>query len=1701
MKKQMKLILFALLVVLLVVTLAICVSAAATTEGADDAFYSAETADGTAYYPTLLEAVAAVKDGGAITVLKDATEAGGVNLERQGLTYTITGGKDTRRTITFTGGSTDNYMIYHGKTADDKKHNGNVTIENITLSSSDTWRAVIYATGDADGGSQNISTLTLRNVRYTISSLYGIWLHQADHIVVEGEDTYMENTYAATKFGTGHQVFRSNGGADNSSLTVTAGTLIGDIYFQSKSNLKFSDCSITGFIYNTTGAATVSFDNVDFTGYFRNNVANTAYSIKNSDITLKGDEFYSTYLFSLVKLPKSVTITGTDITITGESKALCGNSSPSIFHLTDVSLALSGGAVAPDATLFGTFTGVSATIADKAAFILSFAGTYSIATKADLIATIKESGAFAYISSIPQAWHTVTMNNDDLKITLSGEALVQQSSEAPIITATAGTLIAIEKGAATYTEGTHFFSTVIEGTTYYYATLDDVLSEVVNDGTITLLQSMTIDSPTLSVSKTYTIDGAGNTLTITPANYKPGSTTYTGLIHITAGKITLKNITVAATASSAQILVLFTNATGKAENLHLTLEDVVIETQNTYGLWLFDEATLTIKGKNTKIQGGTTDLIRIQSSAGASVVSIENGTFTIPSCGIKFRGSGASATISGGTFTTSGRFVYMEGGSNSTVTISGGTISYVGTGGHQLFHSYHEKNSFIFPAGGNAVINAGAAKAIFVFNKSGDYTSDNFTLNVQSGTFDGAQCWVFAKHSGNITVGGTAHFKDTNNVLDPATSIDSSRWIGAFSLNGANGTITMTITGGIIETSTKASKPCAIYAEYATINITGGTIKGSNNVIRMGNGASTINISGGTLTNIGSGNQLIRINTSSAVCTINIKTGANLVQSQNKPVVHVQAGVGIINMTGGTVTANGSASPFSIATGSSSELNISGGTVITNATPILADTGKHVSITGGLFVLKGATNTLVSKTDGTAADVAITVSDVMALITHKTKLDFGNGTTKTIDEGAPSTRFAGTAYYLYMETDSNADEDIVTAETSGGSLYLGGNGTEGGIRFVSYLSESAIALAKAALNEGKSVSYGTLIAPADYVAAVRAFTKDALSKLIAPAGKVSYVDVPAINSLRDSNGDGVYESFSAVLTNIKEENYSREFAAVAYIVIDGVTYYGSYDTVDNARSLAQIAASLLAAGTYEGNDDVTALLEIYAAAKDSDRPGFHPDYTENEIERLDPSREYTVLFIGNSYTIFNDLGGTLFPAISTSAGYNIKTVKAIKSSWYLIDSANPEDSNGVKVHAALASYDFDFIIAQEQSTCSVINPAKFYDGVRAINELAIKEGATTILYGTWGRKAGHSFLASNNLTTEQMMWKIAAAYAAIGEELGLDVGNVGMAFFDVYANNPDIELYDPDKTHPSYAGSFLAAMTLFARMTGVDPTTIPYNGDGTITAEVAAILKEAARKAVFETPVIPDSYKTSSIGVSIPKSVDVSKMENLTTAPTSPIISINGSSYTGITGTKGQVASTESSTTGLTDAQKADIADIGYGISVIGIEKMADGYPGSVGNLINGYWSSGTNSSRFTFDDNNYNIEGDVDSSSLYTCLITLNFGSVYAFDAIGFCSGDMNGFAGAAEVYVSDDGVNWTRVPTACWDKVYGSTISDCGNDPLDSSGKAAGKTCLFSMEGFSGQYIRMGIVIGRNDNPQYYNTLSTRELVVYGNQLTVNP
>lgn len=242
---------------------------------------------------------------------------------------------------------------------------------------------------------------------------------------------------------------------------------------------------------------------------------------------------------------------------------------------------------------------------------------------------------------------------------------------------------------------------------------------------------------------------------------------------------------------------------------------------------------------------------------------------------------------------------------------------------------------------------------------------------------------------------------------------------------------------------------------------------------------------------------------------------------------------------------------------------------------------------------------------------------------------------------------------------------------------------------------------------------------------------------------------------------------------------------------------------------------------------------------------------------LPKDKTYRVLFIGNSYTFYNEMPTVYFGSIAKNCGYDVQVESVTKGAYTLEKFADPSDGYGAIVSSALSgNTKYDYVIIQEQSVRPAINPEAFYAGARALCEKIRAIGAQPVLYATWGRKEGSDTLEKYSMTAEEMTWKLAAAYDAIGKELDIPVAHVGLAFREL-RTKAALELYNSDKSHPSSAGSYLAAMSLFYKIFAVDPSAITVQGP---VGEDEETLRQVVRDVIGNPAQIPEEYITDSTG-------------------------------------------------------------------------------------------------------------------------------------------------------------------------------------------------------------------------------------------------
>lgn len=215
-----------------------------------------------------------------------------------------------------------------------------------------------------------------------------------------------------------------------------------------------------------------------------------------------------------------------------------------------------------------------------------------------------------------------------------------------------------------------------------------------------------------------------------------------------------------------------------------------------------------------------------------------------------------------------------------------------------------------------------------------------------------------------------------------------------------------------------------------------------------------------------------------------------------------------------------------------------------------------------------------------------------------------------------------------------------------------------------------------------------------------------------------------------------------------------------------------------------------------------------------------------------------VLFIGNSYTFYNDLPG-LFAELVRSSGKEVEAEMAAEAGWTLADHAVSGETQKL-----LRSQDWDYVILQEQSIIPSLpmeREGRMYPAVNALDGIIQEIGAETVLLMTWGRREG--FLEKGIPDFAAMQSQLHEGYNDIGVEVGAIVAPVGLAWQAAISHEADIDLWEYDGSHPSLKGSYLAANVLYAAISGRSPQDLAYTAG--LQVETALFLQRIAIETVL----------------------------------------------------------------------------------------------------------------------------------------------------------------------------------------------------------------------------------------------------------------
>ena len=284
---------------------------------------------------------------------------------------------------------------------------------------------------------------------------------------------------------------------------------------------------------------------------------------------------------------------------------------------------------------------------------------------------------------------------------------------------------------------------------------------------------------------------------------------------------------------------------------------------------------------------------------------------------------------------------------------------------------------------------------------------------------------------------------------------------------------------------------------------------------------------------------------------------------------------------------------------------------------------------------------------------------------------------------------------------------------------------------------------------------------------------------------------------------------------------------------------GGVQAVKRRFPLLALAVVLLLLAACGGSPTPDLVVGVQAAA--SATPAGEPTDMPRPTPTVTPPAQPTalptphrILFIGNSYTFSNDLPER-FAELMGAGGKAVEVGQCTSGGWSLSNHLTSEETLG-----RIAGGDWHTVVLQEQSVVHNVEEG-MYPAVRALDAKIRAAGAETVLFMTWGRQRGLGTQGAPDF--ESMQAQIAANYAGIADELGLVVAPVGIAWQEALARDPEVELWGRDGSHPSLAGTYLAASVFYAVLCGENPEGLAYTAG--LPEETARFLQRAAAETVL----------------------------------------------------------------------------------------------------------------------------------------------------------------------------------------------------------------------------------------------------------------
>ena len=180
-----------------------------------------------------------------------------------------------------------------------------------------------------------------------------------------------------------------------------------------------------------------------------------------------------------------------------------------------------------------------------------------------------------------------------------------------------------------------------------------------------------------------------------------------------------------------------------------------------------------------------------------------------------------------------------------------------------------------------------------------------------------------------------------------------------------------------------------------------------------------------------------------------------------------------------------------------------------------------------------------------------------------------------------------------------------------------------------------------------------------------------------------------------------------------------------------------------------------------------------------------------------------ILFVGNSYTyqwnlpqqvaaMSRETGDDLYVRQSTAGGVT----------W----GQHWRGEKGLTTREKIKSGNYDIVVLQNHSMRTIMAPDSMMIYGKLLAQEIRQSGAEPMLYMTWAR-----------VWNPLMIDTIERGYQEVGQEINALVVPVGKMWQEVRLQRPELVLHQPDGSHQTPTGMYIAACAFYSALTGKTP--------------------------------------------------------------------------------------------------------------------------------------------------------------------------------------------------------------------------------------------------------------------------------------------